>query len=74
MSDIWDKVYSYLIDSCYTPSQAIEYFDLDCTPEDVEEKMLDYGIEICPGCGWWVESGELVDDDGNLILCENCRK
>lgn len=70
---IWDKIYNYLEGTCNSPAQAVDYFDLKCSPEEVEEKMLDMGIEICPGCGWWVESGELVDENGEVVFCENCR-
>jgi len=27
----------------------------------------------CPGCGWWFEVGELVDDAGDLVGCQDCR-
>ena len=69
----WAKVYTYLEGSCKMPHEAIEYFDLDCTTEDVEEAMLDLNLEQCPSCDYWVESSELVDDDGNVVPCEQCR-
>ena len=44
-------------------------------PEDeVEERLLDEGIEPCTGCGWWFNVGELVDDEGeNEGYCDECR-
>jgi hypothetical protein len=37
---------------------------------------LDVGVEQCPGCKWWAESGEMIPDgsedtDGK---CSNCRQ
>jgi len=69
----WDRVFEYLRGSCYSPAQVVDYFDLDCEPGDVGEKMLDMGLEVCPGCGWWVESWELVDENGEVVLCDNCK-
>ncbi len=40
--------------------------------EDLEELMVDHGYERCPECEWWVECGELVDDDGEEKVCAGC--
>ena len=69
----WTKVYQYLEGTCHSATDAIYYFDLDCTEEEVEEKMLELNLEVCPGCGWWVESYELVDENGELVYCDHCR-
>ena len=59
------------------PSSIIEYFGF---PEDtdVEDELLDFGIELCGGCNWWFYSFELIpDDDEDEELtgyCEDCRK
>ena len=68
----WKKVYKYLEGTCLTPQQAIDYFNLKCTPEDVENAMLDLNLEQCPNCGWWVESWELTDENGEPKFCDNC--
>lgn len=43
--------------------------------EEIEDQLLDLpeGIERCPGCGWWVYSWDLVDENGDTGECENCR-
>lgn len=74
MSIEWENVYRYLEGTCNSAHMAIEYFDLDCTIEDVEEAMLDMNLEQCPMCGWWTESCELVDDEGDVVGCDQCRK
>ena len=43
--------------------------------EDLDEYLLNLGIEKCPGCDWYVESGELIplDEDEPDGCCCNCR-
>ena len=43
--------------------------------EDLDDFLLDHGIEACPGCGWYAESGELIptDEDDPDGCCSNCR-
>jgi hypothetical protein len=42
--------------------------------EKLVDKLLDLNVEQCPTCRWWVEAGELVDDDGDVDKhCANCR-
>lgn len=37
--------------------------------------MLNNGYEGCKKCGWFVECGELVNDEGEADgLCTDCRK
>lgn len=45
------------------------------TDEDLTELLLTCDVEQCPGCGWWVESWELIPLDENEPdgHCENCR-
>lgn len=42
---------------------------------EVEEILAACDIHECPGCGWWVESFELlpVDSDDPDGHCDNCR-
>lgn len=42
--------------------------------DQLEDKLLDLGIEKCPDCGWYVDSHELFDDEGDIDgHCCNCR-
>jgi hypothetical protein len=50
----------------------------DFDVNEIEDQLLDLNLERCAGCGWWVESGELVpsDDDEKSDLtgcCQDCR-
>lgn len=44
--------------------------------EDLEDYLLDCGIELCRGCEWWHESTDLIDDENeeNTGLCYECRE
>ena len=49
-------------------------------PEDeVNDLILDFEIETCHECGWWVESGELIgnedsdDPEDRVGACDTCR-
>lgn len=47
-------------------------------PDDMDlivENLLDEGIEQCPECGTWVESGEIIWDEyrDEIIGCEACQ-
>lgn len=42
--------------------------------EELEELLLDENIQQCEGCNWYVEAGELVDEQGVVNLCESCRE
>lgn len=47
---------------------------LDALGIEAEEIMLNYNYERCPECESWVESWELLDDDGEPTeACESCR-
>lgn len=51
---------------------AVEFLELD--PDvDWEDEMLTANMEMCLGCGWWMESSELVhEDDADTGYCEQC--
>ncbi|MCX6055169.1 MAG: hypothetical protein NTZ74_09700 [Chloroflexi bacterium] len=40
----------------------------------VESYLADCNLERGPGCEWWFEAGELVDDEGELVGCQDCRE
>jgi hypothetical protein len=46
----------------------------DISDEDLRELLLDNSVEECPCCGWFVDSYELVNDEGIIdSFCDNCR-
>lgn len=59
--------------TCETLDSYIERNDLDITAFDLEDALLDVSTEICPVCEWWMESCELIDEDGEPCPCEQCR-
>jgi hypothetical protein len=50
---------------------VIREFEIE--PEELEELLLDNDIEKCEGCDWFFHSYDLVDDDGELVGCRDCR-
>jgi len=75
------KLYEYLNGTTNSVQSGLESIEVnadDYDVNDIEEQLADENLEICPGCGWWVESDELVgvDDDeydGDQVMCEDCR-
>lgn len=61
-----------VVGTCQSVVAIAEKYDI---PEDeVEECLLDQGIDVCAGCGWWFEVGALVDgEDENDGYCAECR-
>lgn len=62
--------------TCDSIQIAIERMNLD--PDDfevdeVEAQVCEHGVERCEGCGWWHESGELVNEAGDVVGCDQCR-
>ena len=51
--------------------RALEDLGIEEDPTDV---MAEFNtIERCPECDWWVETGELVDEDCEEVPCSGCR-
>lgn len=64
----------YLEGSSNTLAHALTVFEWPELDEaEVQDALCGYGLELCK-CGWWVESHELIDDDCNVVGCEDCRK
>jgi len=68
-----DRLIDEVLGSCSTLDILLDRLDLIISVEEAEEYLLDHGVESCPFCGWWVESGELVDEYGEPSGCEQCR-
>lgn len=72
--EILQDIADDLLGTCKSVEQALEQHELDWNPEETALELLSLNVEQCPVCGWWVESWELVDDNGNLMACESCRR
>jgi hypothetical protein len=73
-NDVLYKIGSWLQGTCHGPDEAIEHFELECDSSDLQDRLLDINIELCSGCGWWFESGELMDEYGEQDgFCIDCR-
>lgn len=73
-----DALCLYAVGSSDAPYILAERFDIP--EDDIEEILLDHNIEMCSGCGWWYESGDLTpdEDEGDSEeltgYCSDCRK
>src|SRR5262245_45587396 len=71
------RLYQRLEGTCDGIDRALESLGLnpvDYADDEVEDQLCGAGLELCPGCGWWFESGELIDDDNEVVGCEDCRR
>lgn len=48
--------------------------ELGVDGDEIEDALLEWGIERCPGCDWYRECIELVDENGDPQLCDDCRR
>jgi Na+-translocating ferredoxin:NAD+ oxidoreductase RNF subunit RnfB len=63
----------YLEGTCMSIETAIEHLELDPSI-DWEDEMLTASMELCLGCGWWMESSELVhEDEEDTGYCDDCK-
>ena len=62
---------AHAVGTMESPAALAERFDV--LEDDVEEALVDCGVEKCPECEWWVEVGELADENGDEQACESCR-
>lgn len=66
------KLANSLEGTCDTLDRHVEKLDLEKCNFD-EGDLLEFNIEPCSGCGWWMESSELVNEDSEVVGCSQCR-
>lgn len=67
----YSKIAQEILGSSDTVDQIIESNKLDISNEDFVEEMLSQNIEYCDGCGTWLESCE-IDDEEQSVICFTC--
>lgn len=70
------RIVDALLGSCMMIPSALEKLGIEEGSEtvtEVEGMLANLNIETCPGCDWWHESSDLVDDDNEPCLCLDCR-
>ena len=73
-ADEKQRLREYLEGTCADIMMALEHLDIDADADDAEEAMEELNLERCPGCDWWMESSALIDDDSNVVGCDQCRQ
>jgi hypothetical protein len=71
MNFIKNEVYGYVCGSCL-PDLSWVSEQLNVDESDVEDALLDLGLEPCQGCGWWHESFELSENEDGDFVCDDC--
>ncbi len=64
---------AYLKGSCSSVIQGLQLQDKDDSDYDVDQIELSLleDIELCDVCGWWHETDEMNDMDGDRV-CTDC--
>jgi len=75
-ADAIEKVADSVIGTCESLQKHIEIivddYDVHITEDELRDKLLEKNVEECFGCGWWVQSDELIDEDDNVVGCHDC--
>lgn len=69
-----DQLKKHLVGSPYTIREALARLEIDCPyPDDeIEDRLLVEGIEVCTNCGIWRDSDDILED-GDFIYCTECQ-
>ena len=72
--DDLERVAAVLEGTCKNVEDVLEALGIEADPDDVEDQLLEISIERCPYCAWWMESCEMVNDDNEVVGCDQCRE
>jgi len=67
-----ERLKEHLVGTGRTLNQALECLEIECDLSDIEDQLLDVSLELCPACGWWVESSEMEEQDVDVYVCSEC--
>lgn len=75
-SQALDAIHQRLEGTCGSIEQAQESLSFEdfLTLDEIHEGLEERNLVSCPGCGWWMEAGEIVDDGGEEVGCGDCRE
>jgi len=70
-----EQVAAELDGTCQELHTLLAKLGIVADPEAVEDQLLSVNMERCRGCGWWMDSCELVGDDIDSVTgyCDQCR-
>ena len=68
------KLGDMLLGTCAYAEAVVDFHEMpNCGEEDLTIQLESINIERCPYCDWWFESGELINDDSDVVGCADCR-
>lgn len=72
VEDAWRRVADAALGTCDGEQTLAERQGFSVDDEEVMDRLLDFGVERCPGCGWWTESSVMVEAEHGDMICEDC--
>lgn len=68
----WQEIADYAQGTCHSTAAIASTFELsDADEADLQDKLLDYDLELCTQCGWWIETCEMAED-ADEPTCLDC--
>lgn len=68
----YEAIADAVLGTCQTEAAIIDRYDLVDSTDELLDRLLDFGVETCLGCGWWVESGDMVEAEHGDMVCSDC--
>ncbi|GEM_PF-4155241 len=71
----WQKLKEIVLGTGVIPTESmLESVGLptDLDYDVVEEQLFSVDCEVCPDCGFWVDSGEVAEVENGMIVCLEC--
>lgn len=67
----YQQIATEVLGSSATEEDVIGKYKLNIEADALIEEMLDQSVEYCGGCGTWLESCEIDDEEQN-VTCFTC--
>lgn len=69
----WCEVAEYAQGTCKSEADIAATFGMTQADEDrISRELAEFDLTLCLGCGWWVETYEMGEVDGEEY-CSDCQ-
>ncbi len=66
----FEKIAVEIAGTSYTEAHVVEKYNLDITAEDLLDEMSNLNLEFCDGCGTWIDTCNMSEE--NPDICKVC--